>query len=400
VLRIEDTDKARNTEAAIQVIFEGLSWLGLDWDEGPLKGGDFGPYFQSQREEIYRRYFENLLQSGHLYEDHGAWRFRSLRKKVTVPDLICGNVEFDLSNAATHPDMTIRRSDGSWIFHFVNVVDDIEMGISHVIRGEDHLSNTPKHLELFEALNQRPPQYAHIPLILNKNGSKMSKRDEGASITTYVEQGYLPEAVRNYLALLGWSPKDGREELQIDEMVQLFDLEKVHRKNAQFDMDKCLWLNGQYLLHLPIENFVHRALEFLRSRAFPHIAEPCLPRALGLFQEKIKLLSDLPGALEFLFTEDFPFDVHAREKAFVNPQMPQFIGELQKHFEAVDAWSSTAIEASLKDTATLLGIKPNSLLLPVRVSISGRAGGPNLYPLLELLGKERTLKRLGKIRQG
>ena len=165
-----------------------------------------------------------MKADGHLYLDNGAWRFRSLREMVVVDDMICGRIEFDLSNQETHPDMTIRRPDGSWIFHFVNVVDDIEMRISHVIRGEDHLSNTAKHLELFKALGKEAPRYAHIPLILNKDGSKMSKRDEGASITSYIEGGFIPEAVRNYLTLLGWSPKDGREKMDVNEIVQLFDL--------------------------------------------------------------------------------------------------------------------------------------------------------------------------------
>ena len=194
VLRIEDTDRSRNTAEATQVIYDGLRWLGLDWDEGPQVGGDFGPYFQSERNEIYERYLAKLSGDGHTFEDQGAIRFRSPREHVVVDDIICGKIEFDLTNPETHPDMTIRRPDGSWIFHFVNVVDDIEMKITHVIRGDDHLSNTPKHIELYRALGAEPPRFAHIPLILNHDGSKMSKRDLGASITTYIEDGYLPEA--------------------------------------------------------------------------------------------------------------------------------------------------------------------------------------------------------------
>ena len=199
VLRVEDTDAARNTAEAVQVIYEGLRWLGLDWDEGPEKEGAHGPYFQSRREAIYERYFEQLRAGGHLYEDGGAWRFRFRREVVEVDDLICGRVSFDFANLDIMPDMTIRRPDGSWIFHFVNVVDDAEMKISHVIRGEDHLSNTPKHIQLFQALGAEPPRYGHIPLILNPDGSKMSKRDKGASLSSYVEGGYVSEAVRNYL---------------------------------------------------------------------------------------------------------------------------------------------------------------------------------------------------------
>src|SRR5213594_4772766 len=207
VLRIEDTDLKRNTEEAAAAIYQGLEWLGLNWDEGPHIGGNLGPYFQSQRTEIYERYLKKLQDGGHIFEDAGALRFRSPREHVMVDDLVCGKIDFDLTNPGTHPDMTVRRPDGSWIFHFVNVIDDIEMKISHVIRGEDHLSNTPKHIEIFKALGAMPPRFAHIPLILNRDGSKMSKRDEGARVATYIEQGYAPEALRNYLCLLGWSPR-------------------------------------------------------------------------------------------------------------------------------------------------------------------------------------------------
>src|SRR6185312_11008220 len=247
VLRIEDTDKARNTEEAAAAIYDGLRWLGLNWDEGPQAGGDLGPYFQSERNDIYERHLKKLQEAGSIFEDQGALRFRSPREHVIVDDLVCGKIDFDLTNPGTHPDMTVRRPDGSWIFHFVNVVDDIEMKISHVIRGEDHLSNTPKHIELYRALGATPPRFAHIPLILNPDGSKMSKRDTGASLNTYIEEGFLPEGVRNYLCLLGWSPKDDREKLKIEEIVRLFDLEKVHRKNASFDPSKFIWLNGEYV---------------------------------------------------------------------------------------------------------------------------------------------------------
>src|SRR3954449_1862783 len=255
VLRVEDTDQARNTEEAAAAIYDGLNWLGLDWDEGPHKGGEYGPYFQSERNDIYERYLAKLTESGHTFEDNGAIRFRSPREHVVVKDLVAGSIDFDLTNPETHPDMTIRRADGSWIFHFVNVVDDIEMKISDVIRGEDHLSNTPKHIQLYRALGATPPRFAHIPLILNLDGSKMSKRDQGASLVTYIENGYLPEAVRNYLCLLGWSPKDDREKLDLDDVVKLFDLAKVHRKNAAFDLEKCTWLNGEYVRELSDDRF-------------------------------------------------------------------------------------------------------------------------------------------------
>src|SRR5256712_7924813 len=263
ILRIEDTDIKRNTEEAAAAIYEGLQWLELNWDEGPHIGGNFGPYFQSERTELYERYLKKLLDAGHIFEDAGALRFRSPREHVVVDDMVCGKIDFDLTNPGTHPDMTIRRPAGSWIFHFVNVIDDIEMKISHVIRGEDHLSNTPKHIELYRALGATPPCYAHIPLILNKDGSKMSKRDEGASVEYYIKTGYLPQAARNYLCLLGWSPKDNREKIEIEEVVRLFELGKIHRKNASFDLEKCTWLNGEYVRELRDERFQELARQAL-----------------------------------------------------------------------------------------------------------------------------------------
>src|SRR6202011_3882876 len=320
VLRIEDTDRARNTAEAAQAIYDGLRWLGLDWNEGPQVGGDFGPYFQSEREEIYRSYLERLRAADRVYDDEGSVRFRFAREKVVVDDIICGHIEFDMTDPETNPDMTIRRPDGSWIFHFGNVVDDIEMKISDVIRGEDHLSNTPKHVQLYHALGAVPPRFAHIPLILNHNGSKMSKRDQGASLNTYIEGGYLPEAVRNYLCLLGWSPKDNREKIEIEEVVRLFELGKIHRKNAAFDLDKCFWLNGQYVAQLSLDRFIELARPFLEKAKIDISNEKYLREVLAIVKEKIKLFKDVPEWTSYFFTEDYEFDPEAVKKVFGKPE--------------------------------------------------------------------------------
>ena len=394
VLRIEDTDKARNSKEAVQVILDGLRWLGMDWDEGPSMGGEYGPYFQSERESIYQRYFDQLEAGGHLYLDNGAWRFRSLREVVVVDDMICGRIEFDLSNHETHPDMTIRRPDGSWIFHFVNVVDDIEMRISHVIRGEDHLSNTPKHLELFKALGKPAPRYAHIPLILNKDGSKMSKRDEGASITSYIDGGFVPEAVKNYLTLLGWSPKDGHEKLEIEEVVQLFDLEKVNRKNAHFDIDKCVWLSGQYMSSLTLERFAELCSPFLVGTGAEGLEAAKLQPVLALVKEKVKTFAEVPAAVSYFFTEDYSFEPEASEKALNQPGALARLNALATAFEKVADWSPESIEAALKSTAVELGVKAGSLVLPTRVAVSGRGSGPSLYHMMEVLGRECSIRRI------
>lgn len=396
VLRIEDTDEKRNTPEAIQAIYDGLNWLGLDWDEGPDKGGDYGPYSQSQRNSIYEKYFNQLNEAGHLYEDQGSYRFRSPRKNVLVEDEVCGRIDFDMSNPVTHPDMTIRRPDGSWIFHFVNVVDDIEMKITHVIRGEDHLSNTPKHVELYQALGVKPPKFAHIPLIMNHEGKKLSKRDGGSSISYFIENGYAPEAVLNYLCLLGWSPKDNREMLPISEIRDLFELENINRRNAIFDLDKCFWLNGQYIQHMELERFAELTLPFIDKAAVPYGTREALLPALAIVKPKIKHLSDTPNWIGFLFTEDYAFDPEAVEKSLRKEGAIAKLKALGEAFTGLTEWTHPVIEAKLKETATALGVKAGELVHPARVAVSGKSVGPGLYEMFEVLGKDRVLARFQK----
>jgi glutamyl-tRNA synthetase len=397
VLRIEDTDRTRNTEEAAAAIYEGLQWLGLDWDEGPHVGGDFGPYLQSQRTDIYERYLKQLQDGGHIFEDADALRFRSPREHVLVDDVVCGKIDFDLTNPGTHPDMTIRRPDGSWIFHFVNVIDDIEMKISHVIRGEDHLSNTPKHIELYRALGATPPHFAHIPLILNRDGSKMSKRDEAARVATYIEQGYAPEAVRNYLCLLGWSPKDNREKIDIDEVVKLFELEKINRRNAAFDLDKCFWLNGQYIAQMSLDRFIELARPFLEKAYIEVSDRDYLQAVLAIVKEKIKLLSDVPEWTRYFFTEQYEFDPAAVEKVFGKPESAERLIALRDEFAKIENWTVKKIESTLKTLAQKLGCKTGELVHPARVGVSGRSVGPSLYHMLEVMGKERVLARFDRM---
>ena len=376
ILRIEDTDEKRNTEEAHQVIYDGLSWLGLDWDEGPDKGGPFGPYRQSERSAIYATYLAKLEAGGHVYEDGGAIRFRSQRKPVVVEDMVCGRIEFDMSNPATHPDMTIRRPDGSWIFHFVNVVDDIEMQLTHVIRGEDHLSNTPKHVELYQALGITPPKFAHIPLILNHEGKKLSKRDGGSSVKYFQDLGYTPEAVSNYLCLLGWSPGENRELLTVAEVRSLFDL--------------------GHLQHMGLERFAELALPFVDKAAVPYGTREALLPALAIVKPKVKHLSDVPEWIGFLFTEDYAFDPEAVAKSLAKPGAASRLEALGNALSEVGDWTHAAIEARLKEAAAALGVKTGELVHPARVAVSGRSVGPGLYEMFEVLGKARTLARFEK----
>ena len=393
LLRIEDTDKSREHDQAVQVIYDGLRWLDLDWDEGAGVGGNYGPYFQSERNAIYENYLQLLQIKGVVYSDEGALRFRSARKSVIVDDLVCGRIEFDRS---TDPDMTIRRPDGSWIFHFVNVVDDIEMKISHVIRGEDHLTNTAKHIEIYEALGVRPPQFAHIPLILNRDGSKMSKRDEGSSITSYIEQGYAPEAVRNYLCLLGWSPKDNREKIEIEEVIKLFDLATINRRNAAFDLDKCNWLNGQYVLQMPLGRFWELSEPFVRKADIPISDQRYLFKVLEIVKEKIKFFRDVPDWIGYFFTEKYAFDPDAVAKTLKSPGALGRLRQLRERYAAQGDWSAAGLEAALKQLGAEIGCKTGDLVHPARVAVSGRSVGPSLYHMLEVMGQARALQRMGR----
>jgi glutamyl-tRNA synthetase len=378
-------------------IYEGLDWLGLNWDEGPHVGGDFGPYLQSERTELYERYLKKLQDAGHIFEDEGAMRFRSPREHVILDDLVAGRIDFDLSNPATHPDMTIRRPDGSWIFHFVNVIDDLEMKISHVIRGEDHLSNTPKHIEIFRALGATPPRYAHIPLILNRDGSKMSKRDEGARVDYYIRGGYLPAAVRNYLCLLGWSPKDNREKLDIDEIIRLFDLKNVGRSSATFDPDKLHWLNGEYARALGDSEFYDLAVARLKSSGvkldlFP---EKYVRAALQTCKGKINTFDELPGYCGFYFTDDFDYDPQGVAKHFTAQNKPP-LKAVRDALSTLEKFDPDNIETTLKSAATKLGLKVGAIVHPTRLAVTGSNVGPSLYHLLEVLGKEKVLSRVDR----
>jgi glutamyl-tRNA synthetase len=397
VLRIEDTDMKRNTEEAMAAIYEGLEWLGLNWDEGPHVGGEFGPYLQSERTELYERYLKKLQGAGHIYEDQGALRFRSPREHVIVDDAVCGRIDFDLSNPATHPDMTIRRPDGSWIFHFVNVIDDLEMKISHVIRGEDHLSNTPKHIELIRALGATPPQYAHIPLILNRDGTKMSKRDAGARVEYYIRRGFLPAAVRNYLCLLGWSPKDNREKLEIDEIIRIFDLKNIGRSSATFDPDKLQWLNGEYARELGDDKFYELAVATLKLSGvkLDNYPEHYVRAALQTCKGKINTFDELPAYCGFYFTDHLDYHPQSAAKQFTPENKPR-LKAVRDSLSSLEKFDAAEIEASLRGTATKLGIKLGSIVHPTRLATTGSPVGPSLYHLLEVLGKEKALERIDR----
>jgi len=409
VLRIEDTDAARNSQEAVDVIINGLRWLGLDWDEGPLTGdatgaskGDCGPYFQSQRKANYQRRVEALLSRGLAYEHEGAVKFRMQREPITIHDLVIGDVVRPLTDREElDPDFVIQRSDGQPVFHLVNVVDDIEMNITHVIRGEDHVSNTAKHIALFNAFGVKPPHFAHIPLILNGDGSKMSKRDQGASLTSYLDTGFLPEAVVNYLCLLGWSPKENREKMSLAETIELFDLPQILRHNARFDYEKLLWLQGEYARELADDRFYELAVHTFAKAGVNTNAFPLsyVKAALDTCKGKFKLFSELPGYAGFYFTSKIEYDAEAAKKDFVPENKPR-LEKLRDAFAAATAFNAVALETTLKETAKTLGVKAGVLVHPCRLAVTGKTSGPSLYHLLDVLGKERVMERIEKALAG
>ena len=403
VLRIEDTDAARNTQEAVDVILDGLRWLGLNWDEGPLTSdatgpskGDRGPYFQSQRKENYQRRVEALLSRGLAYEHEGAIKFKMQREPILIPDIVKGDVLRKLTDREeADPDFIIVRSDGQPVFHFVNVVDDLEMSITHVIRGEDHLSNTAKHIALFRAFGVEPPKYGHIPLIQNPDGSKMSKRDRGASLSTYMQEGFLPEAVDNYLCLLGWSPKDNREKLSLAEVVDRFDLPQILRHNAKFDFEKMLWLQGEYCRELPDDRFYELSVHALAKSGIDtnKFDIQYVKAALDTCKGKIKTFHELPTYAGFYFRDEIAYEPEAAKKAFVPENKPR-LERLREAFAKAEPFNAAAVETTLKETAAELGVKAGVLVHPVRLAATGNPSGPSLYHLLEVIGKEKTLARM------
>jgi glutamyl-tRNA synthetase len=388
ILRIEDTDTARNTQEANDVILSGLKWLGLDWDEGP--------YFQSQRGDIYQRRVQELKDKGLAYDSEGAVKFKMERQPIVIPDLIVGNVTRELTDREeADPDFVIVRSDGQPVFHFVNVVDDLEMNITHVIRGEDHLSNTAKHIALFRAFGVEPPRYAHIPLILNPDGSKMSKRDQGASLQYYMDGGYMSEAVVNYLCLLGWSPKGNREKMPLGEVIQLFDLPQILRHNARFDLAKLEWLNGEYLREMSAERFRELGAAALQRAGckLEGYSEAYVAAALATCQGKIKRFSDLAAYAGFYFSDEVKMDPAAAEKEFT-PEAKARLKKLRDALAALADFTAAGVERTLKAVAAELGVKAGLLVHPTRLASTGAAAGPSLYHLMEVLGKQTVLKRL------
>lgn len=440
VLRLDDTDVERNTDASVNSIFEGLKWLGLNWDED---------YKQSERLELHRKVAQAVLAKGLAYRDftpahsgdaersgtQGTWLFNSGMRELSreesdrraaagepfalrfrVPreggqvkftDSVYGHQE---KAAADIEDFALLRSDGMPTYHLASCADDIDLRISHVIRGQDHLTNTFKHVLIFEAAGAAPPQFAHLPLLVAPDGTKLSKRKHGpvVSVTTYRDAGFMPEAFINFLCLLGWSPKDNREKLSLQELTDAFSLEGINRANAvvnfkepaatpeeMFD-PKAVWLNAEHIRALPVEELSARLLPVLRG-AFPNATAEKVLQVTPLIRERIKLLSDAVGAADFFFLDELP----PYDPAELIPQkgdaaMAKTV--LSKALEVLPHTEFThdALDAALRAAAIELKIKPGQMFQPIRVAVCGRKNAPPLFETLAVLGKETTLKRIGQ----
>ena len=411
VLRIEDTDKKRNTPEALRVLLEGMKWMGMDWDEGPEVGGDYGPYFQSQRQPIYDEYLKKLTDAGRTYEKDGAIWFKlegerymtyddylkvEVEKVKTVPIIIEDEVRGRVERAE-EKDFVLVRKDGSPGFHLVNVIDDIAMGITHVIRGEDHLSNTSKHVELFNAFGVKPPKFAHIPLILKEEGTgKMSKRDKGALIEEYESRGFLAVAVLNYISLLGWNPKDEREKLDVDEIIELFDFPGINKGNSRFDEKKLSALNAEYLRELNIESFTFLARPLLNQAGVVSESadEDYLQAVLTLCQPKARSLDTLSELCGYFFVDDYAMDEKTGAKIAKKTDPKELLCEVLPILESIKSFDADSLKSAFETQAESTDQKVFIYFPALRYAISGQGGGPDLLSMLAIMGRKRVVARV------
>jgi glutamyl-tRNA synthetase len=374
ILRIEDTDRERSTKENVDQILDALDWLEIDYDEGPIS--------QAEHEPRHREAIEQLKASGHAYEFEGSIRLKVPDQGQTiVVDAIRGDVTFLHENI---DDFTIARSDGSPLYNLAVAVDDLDAGVTHVIRGEDHLSNTPRQVMILTALGHEPPIYAHLPLLHGPDGKKLSKRHGAASVQELREAGYLPEAVRNYLALLGWGYDDKQTFFSTEELQKLFSLDRVSKSAAVFDEQKLRWMNGNYLRELAPEELTARLETFTGREG--------LGPAIELCREKIQTLADFWPLAGFFF--DGPIDDEKARRKFLDDDGLTRLQAAKSALEPLEVFGRDEIEQALRTVLDQLELKPNKLFQPIRVAISGTTISPGIFESLELLGRETTLERI------
>jgi glutamyl-tRNA synthetase len=444
VLRIEDTDVERSSDEMVGGILDGLRWLGLDWDEGPIVAGPHGPYFQSERIDRHRAMAERLVATGHAYycyctpetlkakrdaaeQDGAAWKYdraccaltpeeiaarerervaRAVRFRVPdgatrFDDLVHGPIEFDGANIE---DFVLLRSDGHPTYQLSVVSDDLEMKITHVVRGDDHISNTPKQILLYRAVGADVPRFAHVPLILGPDKKRLSKRHGATSVTEYARQGYLPEAMFNFLALLGWSPGDDREVLSRDELVSAFSLEGISGGNAVFNPEKLDWFNQQHLMRLAPDELARRLKPWLEhaglwNDAYVSDRHAWFFAVLELLKPRAKRLEDFVTQGRLFFTDAVEYDEPAVEKHLRVPGMDEHFGALDTAFRALETFDAESSERALRAVAEARGVKAATLIHAVRVAVTGKTVSPGLFDVLTLLGRMRVHRRLEEARR-
>jgi glutamyl-tRNA synthetase len=376
VLRIEDTDRERSTPENVDQILDALSWLELDWDEGPIS--------QAERVGRHQEEIQRLLADGHAYEDEGAIRLRVPDEgQTTVQDSIRGEIVFDHSAI---DDFVIARSDGSPLYNLAVAVDDHDMEITHVVRGADHISNTPRQLMIMKALGAEPPLYAHLPLLHGPDGKKLSKRHGAASVQELRDAGYLPEAIRNYLSLLGWGYDDATTFFTTDELKERFSLDRVSKGAAVFDEQKLRWMNGRYLRELSVDE--------LAARLAKLTGRDGLEPAVAIAQEKMQTLDDFERLCGWLYEEPAGYDDKAWRKT-MKEGAPERLEAARDALAAVEEpWTVENVQAALDATVERLGAKPGQVFQPIRVAITGTTVSPGIYESVALLGKEQTLARV------
>ena len=378
VLRIEDTDRERSTPENVELILDALRWLELAWDEGPLS--------QWERRDRHKEAVEQLIESGHAYEDEGAVRFRVPEEgEITFHDVVLGDITNPYSAIK---DFVIQRSDGSPLYNLAVAVDDLDMGITHIVRGQDHVSNTPRQLMILRGLGHEPPVYAHIPLLHGPDGKKLSKRHGAASVQEVRADGYLPEAVRNYIALLGWGYDETTTLMTTDELVERFALERVSKNPAVFDEQKLRWMNGRYMRELPLEDLHRRLQEFYGRDDIPI-------EIVAISREKMQTLADfweLAGPLI-----EAPTDYE--EKAWRQWGGSEHLRGVRDDLANTSTWDVETIEAVLRARVDNLGVKPKEIFQPVRVALTGTTVSPGIFESVAALGRDETLARLDKALQ-
>jgi len=384
VLRIEDTDRARSKEEFLEEILDSLKWLGMNW------GGEI--FYQSKRMNSYDTYTKKLLDSGAAYKKEGAVHFKMPATKLKINDVIHGDIEFDTSLIK---DQVLIKSDGTPTYNFACVIDDSTMGITHIIRGDDHISNTPKQVVVYNALGMTLPKFCHIPLILGVDRSRLSKRHGAASIRDYREEGFLPEALVNYLCNLGWSIGDDKEIFSVDEAIKEFKLEKVSKTAAVFDINKLAWMNGQYIKSLDSEKLLDMIIDVLKKENLykEDLNKDWLLGIVKLFQERIRTTYDFIDVAACFFKDDLEYDPKAVKK-FFTADSKNTLEKIIALFEAIDKFDITSIENAVRSLADELGIKAAKIIHPIRLAATGTTAGAGLFETLALLGKEKTIARL------